>query len=54
LNIWKEQAMALDDESFAVLLPTVQRFVRERLVPAEDEVHNGQQGARDHVPVQQV
>ena len=28
--------MALDTESFDILLATVQRFVRERLVPAED------------------
>lgn len=28
--------MALDPESFDILLATVQRFVRERLVPAED------------------
>jgi len=28
--------MALDQESFDILLPTLQRFVRERLVPAED------------------
>ncbi len=37
--------MALDPESFAVLLPTVQRFVQERLVPAENEVE-----AHDEVP----
>lgn len=30
--------MALDHESFEILLSSVQRFVRERLVPAEDEV----------------
>lgn len=30
--------MALDHESFEILLSTVQRFVCERLVPAEDEV----------------
>ncbi len=30
--------MALDQESFDILLPTVQRFVRERLMPAEDQV----------------
>ena len=30
--------MALDAESFDLLLSTVQRFVRERLVPAENEV----------------
>ncbi|VVE71854.1 acyl-CoA dehydrogenase [Pandoraea captiosa] len=28
----------LDSESFALLLATVQRFIRERLVPAEDDV----------------
>ena len=28
--------MALDSESFDILLPTVQRFIRERLVPAEN------------------
>ena len=28
--------MALDAESFALLLPSIQRFVRERLVPAEN------------------
>ena len=27
--------MALDNESFDILLATVQRFVRERLMPAE-------------------
>jgi acyl-CoA dehydrogenase len=33
--------MALDEESFSLLLQTVQRYVHERLVPAEDEVeHN--------------
>ena len=37
--------MALDPESFAVLLPTVQRFVQERLVPAENHVE-----AHDDVP----
>jgi len=30
--------MAIDTESFDILLATVQRFVRERLVPAEDVV----------------
>jgi alkylation response protein AidB-like acyl-CoA dehydrogenase len=30
--------MAIDIESFAILLDTVSRFVRERLVPAEDDV----------------
>ncbi|CAH0446274.1 (2S)-methylsuccinyl-CoA dehydrogenase [Ralstonia syzygii subsp. syzygii] len=28
--------MALDDESFGLLQPSVQRFIRERLVPAEN------------------
>jgi acyl-CoA dehydrogenase len=28
--------MALDNESFDILLSTVQRFVREQLVPAEN------------------
>ena len=35
----------LDDETFGLLLATVQRFVRERLVPAEDEVE-----ASDDIP----
>ena len=30
--------MALDRESFDLLLPTIQRFIRERLVPAENHV----------------
>jgi len=30
--------MALDKESFDLLLPTIERFVRERLVPAESHV----------------
>ena len=30
--------MAIDNESFDLLLATVQRFVRERLIPAEDTV----------------
>jgi acyl-CoA dehydrogenase len=30
--------MALDSESFDLLLPSVQRFIRERLVPAENTV----------------
>lgn len=37
--------MTIDAESFDLLLDTVQRFVRERLVPAEDEVEE-----RDEVP----
>src|SRR5512133_2051702 len=37
--------MAIDNESFELLLATVQRFVRERLVPAEDAVEE-----RDEVP----
>lgn len=37
--------MTVDAESFDLLLDTVQRFVRERLVPAEDEVEE-----RDDVP----
>ncbi|MGQ0619958.1 MAG: acyl-CoA dehydrogenase family protein [Panacagrimonas sp.] len=37
--------MTTDAESFDLLLDTVQRFVRERLVPAEDEVEE-----RDEVP----
>ena len=28
--------MALDTESFDILLPTLQRFIQERLVPAEN------------------
>ena len=28
--------MALDQESFDILLPTLQRFIQERLVPAEN------------------
>jgi acyl-CoA dehydrogenase len=28
--------MALDKESFDILLPTLQRFIQERLVPAEN------------------
>ena len=31
--------MALDADSFDLLLSTVQRFVRERLVPAENHRH---------------
>ncbi len=37
--------MALDDETFSLLLDSVQRFVRERLVPAEDAVEE-----HDEVP----
>lgn len=37
--------MAIDAESFELLLATVQRFVRERLIPAEDAVE-----AQDSVP----
>jgi acyl-CoA dehydrogenase len=37
--------MALDTESFDILLPTIQRFVHERLVPAENDVEE-----HDEVP----
>ena len=37
--------MALDNESFDILLATVQRFVRERLVPAENHLEE-----QDEVP----
>jgi acyl-CoA dehydrogenase len=37
--------MALDPESFDILLSSVQRFVRERLVPAEDHLEE-----HDEVP----
>lgn len=37
--------MAIDHESFGLLLDSVQRFVRERLVPAEDAVEE-----HDEVP----
>lgn len=37
--------MGIDQETFGILLSTVQRFVRDRLVPAEDEVEE-----RDEVP----
>ncbi|MFC5522595.1 acyl-CoA dehydrogenase family protein [Polaromonas jejuensis] len=37
--------MALDSESFDILLPTVQRFIRERLVPAENHLEE-----HDEVP----
>lgn len=39
--------MALDPETFAVLLPAVRRFVRERLVPAENHVEE-----HDEVPAE--
>jgi acyl-CoA dehydrogenase len=41
--------MTIDAESFDLLLDTVQRFVRERLVPAEDEVEE-----RDEVPAELI
>jgi acyl-CoA dehydrogenase len=41
--------MAIDNESFELLLATVQRFVRERLVPAEDAVEE-----HDEVPTEIV
>ncbi len=37
--------MSLDQETFSLLIASVQRFVRERLVPAEDQVE-----ADDNVP----
>ncbi len=37
--------MSLDNESFSLLMASVERFVRERLVPAEDQVE-----AEDAVP----
>lgn len=37
--------MAIDNESFELLIASVQRFVRERLIPAEDEVED-----RDEMP----
>ena len=37
--------MALDTESFDILLPTIQRFVQERLVPAENHLEE-----HDEVP----
>ena len=37
--------MALDQESFDILLPTIQRFIRERLVPAENHLEE-----HDEVP----
>ena len=39
--------MALDAESFDLLLSTVQRFVRERLVPAENHLEE-----HDDVPAE--
>jgi acyl-CoA dehydrogenase len=41
--------MALDNESFDILLSTVQRFVRERLVPAENHLEE-----HDEVPAELV
>ncbi|RZS57276.1 acyl-CoA dehydrogenase family protein [Sphaerotilus mobilis] len=41
--------MALDDESFGLLLSTVQRFVQERLVPAENHLEE-----HDEVPPELV
>jgi acyl-CoA dehydrogenase len=41
--------MALDPESFDILLSTVQRFVRERLVPAENHLEE-----HDEVPAELV
>ncbi len=41
--------MAIDSETFDLLLDTVKRFVRDRLVPAEDEVEE-----RDEVPAEIV
>ena len=38
--------MAIDNESFDLLLATVQRFVRERLIPAENAVAGEQQEQR--------
>ena len=37
--------MALDQESFDILLPTIQRFIRERLMPAENHLEE-----HDEVP----
>src|SRR5574340_1736685 len=37
--------MAIDHESFDILVATVQRFVRERLIPAEDDLEE-----QDDVP----
>jgi acyl-CoA dehydrogenase len=44
-----ESAMALDAETFQLLLASVQRFVQERLVPAEDHVEE-----HDEVPADVV
>ena len=41
--------MALDNESFDILLSTVQRFVREQLVPAENHLEE-----HDEVPPELV
>jgi acyl-CoA dehydrogenase len=41
--------MAIDNESFELLLASVQRFVRERLVPAEHAVEE-----HDEVPAEIV
>jgi acyl-CoA dehydrogenase len=38
--------MALDTESFDLLLPTIQRFIRERLIPAENHLEE-----HDDVPL---
>jgi len=38
--------MALDTESFNLLLPTLQRFIRERLIPAENHLEE-----HDDVPL---
>ncbi len=39
--------MALDAESFDLLLSTVQRFIRERLIPAENHLEE-----HDEVPAE--
>ncbi len=41
--------MALDSESFDILLATVQRFIRERLIPAENDLEE-----HDEVPAELV
>ena len=41
--------MALDTESFDILLATVQRFIRERLMPAENHLEE-----HDEVPPELV
>lgn len=41
--------MALDEETFSLLLDTVRRYVRERLIPLEDEVE-----ASDDVPAEVI